>query len=115
MEAAKSPNNEGLEATITYLEGLPTGTSTDSAIDNISSWEEKLRADGKPEWNTIADELRNLKGFLRSGNMDGKAISTSLLNLGELTTQSATGADQAIAGNLKKLGSWLTKLGETLR
>ncbi len=114
MEAAKSPNEEALEATVTYLEGLPTGTSTDSAIANVDAWEQKLRAEGKPQWNTIADELSTLKKCLTSGNLNGKAISQSLLKLGDLTTQSAATANPSISDDLKKLGGWLTKLGNTL-
>lgn len=114
MEAAKSPNEEALEATVTYLEGLPTGTSTDSAIANVDAWEQKLRAEGKAEWNAIADELSRLKSQLSSGNLNGKTISQSLLRLGDLTTQSAAMADHSITDDLKKLGGWLTKLGNML-
>jgi hypothetical protein len=114
MEAAKSPNVEALEATITYLEGLPTGTSTDSAIANIDGWEEKLRTSDKPEFTIIADELQTLKKHLTSGNLDGKAISQTLISLGGNTTKAAAQADSTIAERLQKLGSWLTKLGETV-
>jgi hypothetical protein len=114
MEAAKSPNEEALEATVTYLEGLPTGTSTDSAIANIDGWEERLRASDKPEFKTIADELQTLKKHLISGNLDGKAISKTLISLGQHTTNAASQADSAIAERLQKLGGWLTKLGETV-
>jgi hypothetical protein len=112
MEASKSTNEEALEATVTYLEGLPTGTSTKSAIDNISGWEQKLREGGKAEWNTIADELSNLKKILTSGKLDGKPISNSLIRLGELTQQSAADADKNIADDLQKLGGWLIKIGK---
>jgi hypothetical protein len=112
MEASKSTNEEALEATVTYLEGLPTGTSTKSAIDNISGWEQKLREGGKAEWNIIADELSNLKNLLTSGRLDGKPISNSLIRLGELTQQSAAGADKSIADDLRKLGGWLIKMGK---
>ncbi|QHT69480.1 hypothetical protein GXP67_23960 [Rhodocytophaga rosea] len=115
MEGEKSINEQTLEATITYLEGLPTGTSTDSAIANVDAWEQKLRSENKPEWTDIADELKNLKGFLTAGRLDGRAISQSLLRLGELTTKSASGADTSIANDLRKLGKWLTKLGESLQ
>ncbi len=114
MESAKSPNEEALEATVTYLEGLPTGTSTDSAIANIDGWEQKLRQEGKPEWTTIADELKNLKNILTSGQLSGKAISTSLTKLGELTQQSAKTADKSIADDLQKLGGWLIKMAKAI-
>lgn len=115
MEAAKSANEEALESTITYLEGLPTGTSTDSAIANIDGWEERLRTTGKPEFKTIADELQELKKHLTSGNLDGKNISKTLISLGQHTTQAASQADSAVSERLQKLGGWLTKLGETVR
>jgi hypothetical protein len=115
MEATKSPNEEALEATVTYLEGLPTGTSTDSAVANVDAWEQKLRAEGKAEWKTIADELSILKSCLTSGKLDGKVISQSLLKLGDLTTKSAENADRSISDDLRKLGGWLTKLGNTLQ
>jgi hypothetical protein len=114
MEGEKSINEQTLEATITYLEGLPTGTSTDSAIANVDAWEQKLRSENKPEWTGIADELKNLKGFLTVGQLDGNAISQSLIRLGDLTTQSASGADASIADDLRKLGKWLTRLGQSL-
>jgi glutamate mutase epsilon subunit len=114
MEGQKSTNEQTLEATITYLEGLPTGTSTESAIENIDGWEKKLRSENKPEWNSIADELKNLKSFLTTGQLDGTSISQSLIRLGNLTTQSASGADDSIADDLKKLGKWLTRLGQSL-
>ncbi len=114
MEAAKSLNEEALEATITYLEGLPTGTSTQSAIANIDAWEQKLRQEGKPQWNTIADELSNLKNLLTSGQLSGKAISSSLIRVGELTQQSANSADERISINLQKLGGWLIKVGKAI-
>jgi hypothetical protein len=109
---SKSTNEVALESTVTYLEGLPTGTSTKSAIDNISGWEQKLREGGKPEWNTIADELKNLKNLLISGSLDGKPISNSLIRLGELTQQTAKDADKSIADDLQKLGGWLIKMGK---
>jgi hypothetical protein len=109
---SKSTNEVALESTVTYLEGLPTGTSTKSAIDNISGWEQKLREGGKPEWNTIADELTNLKKLLISGSLDGKPISNSLIRLGELTQQTAKDADKSIADDLQKLGGWLIKVGK---
>jgi hypothetical protein len=109
---SKSTNEVALESTVTYLEGLPTGTSTKSAIDNISGWEQKLREGGKPEWNTIADELKNLKGLLISGRLEGRPISDSLIRLGGLTQQSATNADKSIADDLQKLGGWLIKMGK---
>jgi hypothetical protein len=114
MEGEKSTNEQTLEATITYLEGLPTGTSTDSAIANIDSWEQKLRSENKPEWDSIAEELKNLKGFLTAGQLNGKAISQTLIRLGDLTTKSASGADASIANDLRKLGKWLTRLGQSL-
>lgn len=115
MEAAKSPDEEALEATITYLEGLPTGTSTDSAIANIDGWEERLRQSDNSQFKTIADELQTLKKHLTTGNLDGKAISKTLISLGEHTTKAASQADNAIAERLRTLGGWLTKLGETVR
>lgn len=114
MESEKSTNEVALESTVTYLEGLPTGTSTKSAIDNIAGWEQKLREGNKPEWNTIADELTTLKQLLTSGRMEGKQISKSLIRLGELTQQTATSAESNIADDLKKLGSWLIKIGNAI-
>jgi hypothetical protein len=114
MEAEKSTNEVALEATVTYLEGLPTGTSTKSAIDNISGWEQKLREGNKPEWNTIADELNTLKKLLTSGSLEGKPISQSLIRLGELTRQTALNADKSIADDLQKLGGWLIKIGKSI-
>lgn len=115
MESGKSTNEQSLEATVTYLEGLPTGTSTDSAIENVDAWEQKLRSENKPEWNSIADELKNLKGFLTVGKLDGSAISQCLLRLGDMTTRSASTADASIADDLRKLGKWLTTLGHSLQ
>lgn len=115
MEAEKSTNEVALEATVTYLEGLPTGTSTQSAIDNISGWEQRLREGSKPEWNTIADELNNLKKLLTSGSLQGSPISNCLIRLGELTQQTAVSADKSIADDLQKLGGWLIKMGKSIR
>src|SRR6476661_5830948 len=44
-------DQEALSATITYLEGLPTGVAMESAIENIQAWQQRLRDAGKPELN----------------------------------------------------------------
>lgn len=114
MQPNKSITEESLDATVTYLEGLPTGTSTDSAVKNILSWQETLTKSGKAEFNEISTELGNLASLLSNGALDGKAIGRSMIKIGEDTMKASNQVDQTVGTRLKVLGNWLKKVGESL-
>ena len=107
-------DNESLDATITYLEGLPTGTDINSAIENVQAWQQKLRAADQPELNQIADELGSLIQYLSAPEPDGKAIGRLLIQIGEHTMASANAASAGTGTKVKSLGNWLKEVGEDL-
>jgi hypothetical protein len=117
MENNKQVNQETLDATITYLEGLPTDVDQGTAVANIDGWAEKLRDTDKPGMQDIADELSTLRSLLFSGTggqRDEKAIGASMHKLGEQTIKAAEQADASVADKLKTLGKWLSRVGQGL-
>ena len=115
MEEQRTITEETLDATIVYLEGLPTTVSPESAVSSISDWEHRVRSAGKPELTAVADELANLGKLLASGDLDGHAIGTSMTKLGEYTTLAAhQGGSGPLSARLIKLGDWLSKVGKTM-
>ncbi len=118
MENNKEVNQETLDATITYLEGLPTDVDQNTAVANIDAWAEKVRNTDKPGMADIADELQTLRSLLFSGTggqRDGKAIGDSMHRLGEQTIKAAEHADASVAEKLKTLGKWLSRVGQGLK
>ncbi len=114
-QAPSSPEKaETLDATITYLEGLPTGVETESAVESVDAWISTLKADGRPELTLVANELQNLLGLLSASQLDGKAIGKAMISLGNLTNQTVSLAEKPIADRLFKLASWLTKAGQAM-
>jgi hypothetical protein len=117
MENKKEVNQETLDATITYLEGLPTDVDQGTAVANIDAWAEKVRSTDKPGMQEIADELQTLRSLLFSGTggaRDGKAIGSSMHKLGEQTKKAAEHADSSVADKLRTLGKWLSQVGQGL-
>ncbi len=113
-EPSPSEKAEVIDSTTAYLEGLPTGVETESAVESIGGWIETLKDDGRPELTKIAGELQNLRQLLSGDQLDGKAIGKVMTTLGELTTQAASLAEKEIADRLSKLGSWLSKAGQSM-
>lgn len=87
-------------------EGL-TAMAPGTAVANIDSWIAKL--DGMPEASGVVEGLRTLKTQLTTDPLDGAAIGTTLVSLGEQTT-AAAGGDTA----LEQLGAALTSAGNGL-
>jgi hypothetical protein len=114
MQDSQSTNELGLQATLKFLEGLPTGTEMQSAIDNIDSWEQTIRKTGQEELLYIADELKKLRNLLSAKELDGKAIGQSLITIGGHTHTAAGNADKQISDELQSLGNWLQKVGTDL-
>ncbi len=112
-EPSPSEKAEVIDSTTAYLEGLPTGVETESAVESIGGWIETLKDDGRPELTKIAGELQNLRQLLSGDQLDGKAIGKVMTTLGELTTQASL-AEKEIADRLSKLGSWLSKAGQSM-
>ncbi|MBC7920385.1 MAG: hypothetical protein H7Z75_04775 [Ferruginibacter sp.] len=105
---------ETLEATTTYLEGLPTGVEIESAVENVQAWQQELHRLGRPELNEIADHLGSFIKYLTNPEPDGKAIGRSMVHLGEMTMKAANGAEPEIGTKIKVLGNWLKKSGESM-
>jgi hypothetical protein len=113
-EPSPSEKAEAIDSTTAYIEGLPTGVETESAVESIGGWIETLTDDGRPELTKIAGELQNLRQLLSGDQLDGKAIGKVMTTLGELTTRAAPLAEQGIADRLTKLGNWLSKAGQSM-
>lgn len=114
-QAPSSPEKaETLDATIAYLEGLPTGVETESAEESVDAWIATLKADGRSELTAVADELQNLLELLSASQLDGKAIGKTMITLGDLTRQTVSMAEKPIADRLLKLAEWLTKSGQAM-
>jgi hypothetical protein len=113
-DQAKQPVQEVLSATITYLEGLPTGVNLESAVENIQSWQQKIREANQPEMNEIADHMGGLIKYLTTSEPDGKAIGRSMVQLGELVMVAANQVEAGAGSQLKKLGNWLKEAGEAM-
>lgn len=111
---ADQPLVESLDATIAYLEGLPTGGEVQSAIENIQAWQQKLQSFNKPELTQLAGELGSLIKYLNTPEPDKASISRLLLQIGEHTSQAANEAHSTSKERLISLGNWLKKIGESL-
>ena len=105
---------EALEATTTYLEGLPTGVSVESAVENVQAWQQEIHRADRPEMNEIADHLGSFIKYLTNPEPDGKAIGRSMIQLGEMTMKVANSAEPEIGTKIKVLGNWLKKSGESM-
>lgn len=114
MNASKFAYQELLQATVTYLEGLPTGTSVESAVANISEWEKQIRAANQSEFLPVADDLNELKKLLSGGEPKGEKIKPVLRRLSEHTTKASASADPVVSDELHKLGEWLGRVSESL-
>jgi len=113
--SSSSVQAETLDATITYLEGLPTGVDPESAVSSVSAWMGSLKADGRPELQAVENELKTLLGLLTSSKLDGPAIGNVMIRLGDLTSQTTPLAEGPIATRLTKLAEWLTKAGKAMQ
>ena len=105
-----SPNQ--LDATIQALKG-GLGQAAPVAGDNIDSWVSTLNGANSPALSAIADELKNLKAAVGSG--DGSKISHSLSILGEHTSKAAGSATEDAKAGLKELGQILTDAAASLK
>lgn len=114
MKESLSLIEQGLQATLKYLEGLPTSTDTSSAVANIEDWEKILRDNGQVEFQYIADELQNLRVLLKAEKLDGKAIGQTMITLGEHTGTAAAHVDPKVADEIQSLGKWLQRVGQGL-
>ena len=113
-DQAAQPVQEALSATVTYLEGLPTGVDLESAVENIQSWQQKIREANQPEMNEIADHMGSLIKYLTTPEPDGKAIGRSMIQLGTLVMGAANHVEAGAGSQLKKLGNWLKEAGEAM-
>jgi hypothetical protein len=111
---AEQNDQEALTATITYIEGLPTGVEIESVVENVQGWQKRLRDANRPELNEIADHLGSFIKYLTTPDPDSQAVGRSLIQLGELTMKAANNAEAGIGSLIKTLGNWLKKMGESL-
>ena len=111
---ARQIDQEALSATITYLEGMPTEVDIESTVENIQAWQQRLHDAGKPELNGIADHLGSLIKYLTTPDPDSNAIGRSMIQIGEMTMKAANDAEADIGSQMKILGNWLKKVGESL-
>lgn len=103
-----------LDTTIEALSSDLTAIKPDAATEVISGWRRSLSQSSNKDLNKISDDLGELKDALSSATLDGKRIGTILKSLGEQTTAAAKNADQDVGKKIARLGSLLTKAGNTL-
>jgi hypothetical protein len=96
-----------LDATISALQQGLTAIPADQAVAVISSWQQKLQG------TDLAEDLGELKTALSNGGT-GASIGQILTDLGEDTTETASGASGEIAQKLQQLGSLLKQAGGSL-
>ena len=101
-----------LDQTVTALEGGLTSLTPSAAASNIDSWIETLG--GTESLGTIRDGLQDLKTALTSTPLDGARIGALLTQLGAQTSSAAQTADPSASAQVGRLGSLLTKAGQSL-
>ncbi|MEP0547862.1 MAG: hypothetical protein ABJF88_13085 [Rhodothermales bacterium] len=104
-----------LENTSAALEAGVTSLAPGTAIGVIDTWYGTLKNAERDDLHAIANLLAELKDELQSDRLDGPAIGSLLLRLGEQTTSAAADADDArLSPKLERLGTLLSRAGTTL-
>jgi hypothetical protein len=95
--------NEQLQQTIQALQGGVTNLDADTAVSNISSWEDTLG--GLSGGDMLTDQLAQLRSALESGDLDSAA--DMLPGIASQTEGLADAAPAADQDGLRQLASLL--------
>lgn len=106
MEETTDVTAQGTLDAVQEAGGL-TSLAPSTAVANIDGWIAQL--EGNADAAPVVDNLQMLKTQLTTEPLDGSAIGSTLMTLGEQTV-AAAGGDAA----LEQLGSALTSAGEML-
>lgn len=104
-----------LENTSAALEAGVTTLAPGAALRVIDTWYGTLKNAERDDLHAIANLLAELKDELQADRLDGAAIGSLMLRLGEQTTSAAADADDArLSPKLERLGTLLSRAGTTL-
>lgn len=103
-----------LAATIDDLEAGLERHPLAKAVNRIDDWRREVLATERDDLRPIADDLGRLHRALTGEGIDGAAVGRLLVRLGENTAATADGADEAVQGGLRRLGSLLRHAGHAL-
>lgn len=109
-------------ATIDDLQGGLTQLPLSKAVNKIDDWKRKIEDTEREDLRPIAANLGRLHASLVGADLDGRAISALLVELGEQTEAAAGNTEPATTGdttedlqkNLQRLGSLLRHAGGAL-
>jgi hypothetical protein len=114
---AKEEDRQHLEALDSLKDMLGQDADSidlESANGGIDHWYDLLHKSEDKSFKEIANELKKLKQILKSNKAKPADISEKLVQLGELTTESASNAGRGFKGAVQKLGKMLTKFGKSM-
>lgn len=104
--ADQSLQTMDLDATITALQQGVTSIPLDEAIAIIETWQSQLQG------HDLAEDLGELKAALQNGNGD---ISKLLIDIGEDTSGTSSGAPGEVMPKLQQLGQVLYQAGHAIK
>ncbi len=105
---------EGLDAIVDILEQKPKKIDLKHAMVSIDLWYEILHKAEDISLKAIATELKDLKQLLKADKPKAADISQKLIQIGDLTTSTATTAGRGFKGVIQKLGQVLITFGKSL-
>ena len=106
---------EGLDETISALDGGVKNLTMDAALNQIEGWRLRLEASGVPELQPIADGLARLHANLTSNDLDVGAVGGILADLGEqVRGVASTDVGRPVSGRLETLAGILSGEGRRL-
>ncbi|SET71099.1 hypothetical protein [Hymenobacter actinosclerus] len=112
MDSSAIKPTAQLDATLQALKG-GLSAAAPAAAGNLDGWISTLNGANNAGLSAIADELKNLKTAISSG--DGAKIGQSLSTLGEHTTKAAATATDDAKAKLQELGQTLSQAAKSLQ
>jgi hypothetical protein len=104
-----------LENTSASLEAGISSLAPGTAVGVIDTWYGTLKNAERDDLHAIANLLAELKDELQADRLNGRAIGSLMLRLGEQTASAAADADDArLSPKLERLGALLTRAGTSL-
>lgn len=96
-----------LDATIAALQQGVTSIPVDEAIAIIETWQSQLQG------HDLAEDLGELKAALQSGGSG--SISDLLIDIGEDTMETSSGAPSDSSSKIQQLGQILYQAGQSIK
>lgn len=115
MVESDQASAQGIERTISVLEGGVKNAAMNVAMNEVDGWRLRLEASGVPELEPIADGLGRLHEELSKDPMDAPAVGLLLADLGSQVRNVASGGfAESVADKLERLSDLLSTEGRRL-